>query len=362
MNELLERIENFIKNFSDLFEKIDIEGKQIEIKKLENEMAQEGFWDDSRKAQKISQKLADIKEEVNDWEGLNEKLKELYKITKESEESKMYDLKEEIESDLKKQEKIFDRLESQALLNDPYDRENALLSIQAGAGGTDAQDWAEILLRMYLRFFENKGFLATILDRSDGAEAGIKSINLEVRGKMAYGTLKGESGVHRLVRISPFDAEKMRHTSFAMVEVMPEMDEVEVDMKDDELEITTAKASGPGGQGVNTTDSAVRMKHVPTGIVVTCKNERSQLQNKETALKILKSKLYQYLKAEQEEERKRIKGEYTEAAWGNQIRSYVLHPYKMVKDHRTKYETQDTDRVLDGEIDDFITEYLKSEV
>jgi peptide chain release factor 2 len=270
------------------------------------------------------------------------------------------ELKIDLEKHLSELQAQFNQLEFLLLLSSEYDQENCLLAIHAGTGGTDAMDWAGMLERMILRYAEKKNFKVNILDRSPGAEAGIKSVVMEIDGRYAYGWLKSQAGVHRLVRISPFDAEKMRHTSFALMEVLPVLAEVaELELKDDELEIETFKSSGHGGQSVNTTDSAVRIKHKPTGLTVACQNERSQLQNKERALKILKSNLHQYNQTQLEEERQRLRGEYNEAAWGNQICSYVLQPYRLVKDHRTGYETQETDRVLDGDLDGSTETYLK---
>lgn len=258
-------------------------------------------------------------------------------------------------------EQKFASYEFEALLSGPHDARNALLAIHAGTGGTDAMDWAEILVRMYARFCEQQGWKVVMMDTQYGQEAGIKSALFEVRGAHAYGYLKAESGVHRLVRISPFDAEKMRHTSFALVEVLPELGETtEVEIKPEDLRIDVFRASGKGGQGVNTTDSAVRITHLPTGIVVSCQNERSQVQNKEMALKYLKSKLHNRVLQERTEERQQLRGEYHEAAWGNQIRSYVLNPYRMVKDHRTGTETQDVQSVLDGDVMPFIESALRS--
>ncbi|MBU1130638.1 peptide chain release factor 2 [Patescibacteria group bacterium] len=363
MKELVDKIEDLGFRIKDLKSKINLESKNSEIKNLESEMNQEGFWDNQERAAWISKKVADLKEEIKEWEVLENQVSELLALAKEDDKDQSVNLNEEIEDQLSQLSKKFEQLELLTVLNNKYDSSNAILSIYAGAGGVDAQDWAEMLLRMYLRFFESRGWKATIIDQSKGAEAGIKSVTLEVKGYYSHGYLKAESGVHRLVRISPFDADHARHTSFAMAEVIPEIEqESELEIKDDDLRIDVFRASGHGGQSVNTTDSAVRITHLPTGIKATCQNERSQHQNKETALKYLKGKLVKYNEAKLDEERQRLRGEFTEAAWGNQIRSYVLHPYKMVKDHRTDYEETNPEKVLDGELDGFIEAYLRSQI
>ncbi len=278
----------------------------------------------------------------------------------ETEDEKTF---QEIEKKLDESEASFKKMEFAILFSGKYDQGGAILAIHAGTGGVDAQDWSQILMRMYLRFCERHDFSASIVDKTDGAEAGIKSVTLEISGRYAYGWLKSESGVHRLVRISPFDAEKMRHTSFALVEVLPEVEEVkEIELKDSDLKIEVFRAGGHGGQSVNTTDSAVRLTHLSTGITVKCQNERSQVQNKAMALKILKSRLVSFYEEVEEGRIKELKGDYQKAQWGNQARSYVMQPYQLVKDHRTDHETADIERVLDGEIDDFAEEYLKKVV
>jgi peptide chain release factor 2 len=257
----------------------------------------------------------------------------------------------------------FRQKELALLFSGEYDQGNVLLSLHAGTGGVDAQDWTQMLLRMYLRFCQRHGWAAKIIDENVGSEAGLKSAVLEITGRFAYGWLKSENGVHRLVRISPYDAEKMRHTSFALVEVLPELESVsEVKIKDSDLKIEVMRASGHGGQSVNTADSAVRITHVPSGLSVKCQNERSQLQNKNNALKILSARLLRYYQEQESDRAKKIKGDYLRAQWGNQARSYVLNPYQLVKDHRTGLQTADTGRVLDGEIDDFIQSYLQSRI
>jgi len=323
-------------------------------------MREPDFWNNRQKAEKKSRRFEELKEEIETWNNIKKENQILFDLTKESLKEKDFSIKKEIEDKLAKLKKKFERLEFFILLNKRYDRNNAIISIHAGAGGVDAQDWAEMLFRMYLRYCQKKGWTVKTHDKSAGSEAGIKSVTFEVSGSYAFGYLKSENGVHRLVRISPFDAEKMRHTSFALVEVIPELEEnTQIEIKDKDIRVDTFMASGHGGQSVNKTDSAVRITHLPTKIAVSCQNERSQRQNKETALKILKSRLYQIYEKQKEEKKEELRGEYHEAAWGNQIRSYVLHPYQMVKDHRTDYESSEVEKVLDGEIDKFIEYYLR---
>lgn len=319
-------------------------------------MSAADFWSDPDKAKKVSKKTADLRSELDTWEKLKNDLVELNDLSELGDEN----LRQEIEDRLAEIEEIFSVLEFKTLFAGSQDTNNAIVSIHAGAGGTDAQDWAEMLFRLLSRFAEKKNFFAEILWESPGEEAGYKSITFRVAGRYAYGYLKSEAGVHRLVRISPFDAEKMRHTSFALVEVIPELEEIseiEIDPKD--LRIDTFMSGGKGGQSVNTTYSAVRIVHLPTNITVQCQNERSQQQNKETAMKILASRLHHLAETEREAEKKKLRGEYKSAEWGNQIRSYVLQPYQLVKDHRTDFETTDTAGVLNGEIEPFIEAYLR---
>lgn len=322
-------------------------------------MAEKDFWQDREKAEKISRQFEELKKELATWDQIHQDIHDLLDLTREAISEKAHSLEKDIEKKYNSLAAQFDKLEFFILLAGKYDQRNAIVAIHAGTGGVDAQDWAAILLRMYLRFCEKKGWLVKILDKSMGNEAGIKSVTFEVLGQYAFGFLKSENGVHRLVRISPFDAEKMRHTSFALVEVIPELEEIEeIKIEPKDLRIDTFLSSGHGGQSVQTTYSAIRIVHLPTKITVTCQNERSQKQNKETALKILKSKLLMLEEEEKQKEKQKIRGEFHEAAWGNQIRSYVMQPYKMVKDHRTKLETQDVNRVLDGELESFMAAYL----
>jgi len=309
------------------------------------------------------QELESLKSEIEAFKENEKEVEELLDLSQILSEGSVDYQKErsEIEKKFLELKKRIARTEFQILFSEKYDRNDAIVSIYSGAGGVDAQDWAEMLLRMYLRFAENKGMKVRILDETRGQEAGIKSATFEVIGPFAYGNLKGESGVHRLVRLSPYNAKSLRQTSFAMAEILPVMDEAEevkIDPKD--LRIDVYRSSGPGGQGVNTTDSAVRITHVPTGIVAACQNERSQLQNREQALKILKAKLHKKYLEERDRERLNIKGKQVSVEWGSQIRSYVIHPYKLVKDHRTKFETTDVESVLSGNIENFIEAYLKS--
>lgn len=303
--------------------------------------------------------MADLRGDVGDWELILQELTDIEELAKLNDES----VREDIEQKLGELTARFTKMEFATMFAGAYDKDPAILSIHAGSGGTEAQDWTQMLTRMYMRYAEKKGWNISVLWESRAEDVGIKSITFRVEGRWAYGYLKSEAGVHRLVRISPFDAEKMRHTTFALVEVIPELDdvvEIEIDPKD--LRIDTFLSSGKGGQSVNTTYSAVRIVHLPTNISVSCQNERSQQQNKETAMKVLKSKLHQLAIKEQEKEKSELRGEYQSAEWGNQIRSYVLHPYKMVKDHRTNFETSDAEGVLEGEIEPFMEAYLRNQL
>lgn len=323
-------------------------------------MSSPDFWVDTQNAKIVSKQAADLRAEVLQWETFISEVEDLLEFATLSADQKDETAEVEITAKFEALKHQFAKLEFATLFSGEHDESTAILSIHAGSGGTEAQDWSQMLLRMYSRFAEQKGWDVTILDESRAEDVGIKSVMIRVSGRYAYGYLKSEAGVHRLVRISPFDAEKMRHTTFALVEVIPEMDDIpdfELDPKD--LRIDTYLAGGKGGQSVNTTYSAVRIVHLPTKISVACQNERSQLQNKETAMKILKAKLYQ-LKVEALAKKKGdLRGEYHSAEWGNQIRSYVLHPYKLVKDHRTDYETSDTEAVLNGELESFMEAYLR---
>jgi len=305
--------------------------------------------------------LAGDRRLVEKWRGLEKRVADTLELLSLAEREEDAQLGAEIEPEIKEIATHLDELELEMILTGEYDGRNAILSIHAGAGGTESQDWVEMLMRMYLRWAERHGYQAEILDVSPGEEAGIKSAVIEVKGSYACGYLKSEHGVHRLVRLSPFDADHARHTSFALVEVMPEAEtDVDVKIESDDLKVDVFRSSGPGGQHMQKTSSAVRLTHLPTGIVVTCESERSQYRNKEIALKILQSRLLELELEKRAEERARLKGKRIAAGWGNQIRSYVLHPYRMVKDHRTNYQTSDTDAVLDGELDEFITTYLRS--
>jgi len=301
--------------------------------------------------------LAEQKKVVERWRGVEKQASDIAELISLGDSS----LEAEIQSEVEKLASQLDELELERAFSSEYDVRNAILSIHAGAGGTESQDWAQMLVRMYLRWAERRGYQAEVLDISPGEEAGIKSAIIGVDGDYATGYLKSEHGVHRLVRLSPFDADHARHTSFALVEVMPEAEaDVDVKIEPDDLKVDTFRSSGPGGQHMQKTSSAVRLTHLPTGLVVSCQSERSQHQNKEIALKILRSRFLELELARRAEERAKLKGKRIAAGWGNQIRSYVLHPYKMVKDHRTEYQTSDADAVLDGELDGFVSAYLRS--
>ncbi|OLO38113.1 peptide chain release factor 2 [Alkalihalophilus pseudofirmus] len=331
------------------------------MEELDERMSEPDFWNDQDTAQQIINESNALKEMVVTYKELQEKYDDLevtYELAKEEDDESF---KDELDDGVKSLAKALNEYELQLLLSEPYDKNNALLELHPGAGGTESQDWASMLLRMYTRWAEKKGFKVETLDYLPGEEAGVKSVTLLIKGHNAYGYLKAEKGVHRLVRISPFDSSGRRHTSFVSCEIMPELDDsVEIDVSPEELKIDTYRASGAGGQHINTTDSAVRITHVPTNTVVTCQTERSQIKNRERAMKMLMSKLYQLKIEEQQAELAEIRGEQKDIGWGSQIRSYVFHPYSLVKDHRTNFEIGNTNAVMDGELDGFIDAYLRS--
>jgi len=300
---------------------------------------------------------ASLRDDVESWAKFRSHLQDLKELAELDDES----LRGELEAEVAALEQDLEKRAFTAMLSGPYDRDGALLAIHAGAGGTDSQDWAAMLERMYLRWAETRGYKTETLDRTEGEEAGLKSVTIAVDGSYAYGYLRSEKGVHRLVRLSPFDAAHRRHTSFALVEVLPQvaMDEADVEINPSDLKIDVFRSSGAGGQNVQKNATAIRLTHIPTGIVVTCQNERSQLQNRENALRVLRARLVELKRAEKDQEIAVLRGEYTKAEWGSQIRSYVLHPYQMVKDHRTEYETGSTQAVLDGDLDSFMEAYLR---
>lgn len=352
-----------IKCISDLNTEIDeayktIDGQRLtsELKSLQEQMKAADFWADNQKAAETSKQAASLEARLSPWQNLQKKIEDLKQLAEISDDS----ISEELQVELGVVEKAFNDLKGELKLSGIYDDHDAIVSIHSGAGGTDAQDWAEMLERMYLRWAEQNGLKVEVIDRSTGDEAGIKSVNLTFNGAFAFGKLKGEHGVHRLVRLSPFNADSLRQTSFAKVDVTPKIDSpTDVVIDEKELKVDVYRSGGKGGQSVNTTDSAVRITHLPTGIVVAIQNERSQLQNRETAMTILRSKLAQLQLEQHAESLAELKGPNEQAAWGNQIRSYVLHPYKMVKDLRTNYETSNTEGVLAGDINDFINAYLE---
>lgn len=359
MKETIDKLEQLQGKIKTALEVVNLPIKKNKLKELEVLMQDQDFWQDQIKAKNISQQAALLKRQIDQWQDIAKNVKDLWEIAQADAKDLDVNLRKEIDQQTVVWEKKYYELERELLLSGKYDASNAILSIYAGAGGDDAQDWAEMLSRMYLRFCERQGWQTEIIDASRGGEVGIKSITILIKGDYAYGFLKSEKGVHRLVRLSPFDADHARHTSFALVEVLPEMNEVErVKIDEKDLRIDTFMSSGKGGQSVNTTYSAVRVVHLPTGISVSCQNERSQQQNKMTAMKILQAKLQQLKDEQHAANIKDLKGEHKEAAWGNQIRSYVLHPYKMVKDLRTDYEEADPEKVLDGDLISFIDSYL----
>lgn len=338
----------------------DVANKEKELAELEKQTTQNEFWSDAENSSKVLKKITSLKNKVNNFKKVKSELDNLVDMNELLQLEEDEALAKELLHNTFELEKETDKLEITTLLSGKYDINNAIITIHPGAGGTEAQDWAEMLYRMYTKWANNHGYNVKELDFLEGEEAGIKSVTFLVEGENAYGYLKGESGVHRLVRISPFDSGGRRHTSFASAEVLPEItEEIDIEINIDDLRIDTYRASGAGGQHINKTDSAVRITHIPTNIVVSCQSERSQIQNKETAMKMLKSKLMDLKEKENKERIEDLKGIQREIAWGSQIRSYVFHPYRMVKDHRTGYEVGNTEAVMNGDIDGFIDAYLK---
>ncbi|MGB9765069.1 MAG: peptide chain release factor 2 [Candidatus Saccharicenans sp.] len=353
LSEIREKASQLFKKLEEIRGFFDLDHKKQEIEKINSELSSPEGWKDQKRYQELQRQKKLLEKDLSFGRKLQEKKEEIEVLLELAEEGEA--VIDELQQTVQALETELQEAELRALFFDPDDVRNAILTIHPGAGGTESQDWAQMLFRMYLRYAERKGFKTEVIDFQPGEEAGLKSATIRVEGEFAFGLLSQESGVHRLVRISPFDANKRRHTSFAAVFVYPEIDEdIEVEINPDDLKIDTYRSSGKGGQHVNRTDSAVRITHLPTGIVVQCQNERSQHQNKARAMKLLKARLYEIEKKKKQEKIDQLEDSKSEIAWGNQIRSYVLHPYKMIKDLRTRVETGDVDRVLDGDLDDFI--------
>ncbi|WP_416147195.1 peptide chain release factor 2 [Salipaludibacillus sp. HK11] len=363
ISEMNHELTAMAKRLADFRGSLDLENKETRIAELENDMSEPSFWEDQSKAQKVISENNALKSMVDTYRKMEAELEDLevsYELGKEEND---HELLTELNTGIIELISKINDFELQLLLSGPYDQNNAILELHPGAGGTESQDWALMLLRMYTRWAESKNYKVETMDYLPGDEAGLKSVTLFIQGHNAFGNLKSEKGVHRLVRISPFDSSGRRHTSFASCDVMPELDDtVEITVSPDDLRIDTFRSSGAGGQHVNTTDSAVRMTHLPTNTVVSCQAERSQIKNREQAMKMLKAKLFQQEMDRQKEEALKIRGEQSEIGWGSQIRSYVFHPYNMVKDHRTDMETGNTQAVMDGELAPFIDAYLRSQI
>ncbi|MBZ0304536.1 MAG: peptide chain release factor 2 [Anaerolineae bacterium] len=359
MENVVHRLRDMRLELSRLMDRLDIAGRERELADLEKQTEQDGFWNDPQTAQTVMQKQAKLRGLIGRWISLLKQIDDTLELVELGDT----DLEAELSSEAEKLAEAVDKASFEAMMGAEHDTEDAILAIHAGAGGVDAQDWAAMLLRMYLRWAELRRLKAEIVEETPGDEAGIKSAMLSISGNYTYGYLKSERGVHRLVRLSPFDAANRRHTSFALVEVWPDIHgDIDIDIDPKDLNIDTFRAGGAGGQHVQKNDTAVRITHVPTGIVVSCQNQRSQTQNKQRAMEVLKSRLYDLERQKQEAQFNALKGDHISAEWGNQIRSYVLHPYQLVKDMRTGYETSQTQRTLDGELDSFMESYLKYKV
>ena len=361
LEDIKPRLGELQEKLDQMEQSLEVPAKEEKIAELEYKMGEPTFWDDAEEAQKINQELNDVKISVDKYKNLKTKFEDAQTLWEMAVEDEDESLEDEINSDLDNVAEGLENLQLEVLLSGPYDANNAILTLHAGAGGTEAQDWTQMLLRMYGRWAERHGFTVETADLLPGDEAGVKSATLFIKGHNAYGFLKSEKGIHRLVRISPFDANARRHTSFAACDIMPEIDDaVEVDINMADVRVDTYRASGAGGQHINKTSSAVRMTHEPTGIVVQCQNERSQLQNREQCLKMLRAKLFELEQEKKEKELAKLEGDQQKIEWGSQIRSYVFQPYTMVKDHRTNEETGNVQAVMGGDLDPFIRAYLSA--
>jgi peptide chain release factor 2 len=360
MSATTNKLKQFREQIDSLMKHLDIDAKIIEAQALEDQSTQTTFWDDPDSAQKVMQRLAKLREGmIIPWLAIKSRIDDTLELAELDDSS----LEAELEQEVIAIGEQVEKMSFQAMLSGQYDSEDAILAIHAGAGGTDSQDWAEMLERMYMRWAEQNGYKLEVIERSDGDEAGIKSVMMSIKGYYAYGYLRSEQGVHRLVRLSPFDSASRRHTSFSKVELWPDIqDDIDIEINDKDLRIDTYRASGAGGQHVQKNDTAVRITHLPTGIVVQCQNQRSQAQNRDRALQILKARMLEMELSKQEAHLATLKGENVDAGWGNQIRSYVQHPYQMVKDHRTNYEVGNVNAVLDGRLQDFMEAYLRAKV
>jgi peptide chain release factor 2 len=360
MSQLISQLTALKEAIEDLSAQLNIEAKTQRADDLEKKSGENDFWNNAESAQKTMQELSKLRAEIEPWQKTSTRIQDALELAQLEDN----DLETELNAEVTALREVVDKMSLQAMLSGLYDREDAILAIHAGAGGTDSQDWAAMLERMYLRWANDNSYKVEVVERTDGEEAGIKSVTLNVKGDFAFGYLRSEQGVHRLVRLSPFDAASRRHTSFAKVELWPDIQgdiNIEINLEKD-VRVDTYRSSGAGGQNVQKNDTAVRMTHLPTGIVVQCQNQRSQLQNRERALQILKARLFEMERKKQEAELAALKGENVDAGWGNQIRSYVLHPYQMVKDHRTDYEVGNVNAVLDGRLNDFMENYLRSHI
>ncbi len=359
MDSLIATLQKLKSQIDELMGRMDVAGKARRASELQRQASESGFWNDPEAAQQTMRQLSKLKSAVEQWQRLADRISDAIELAEMDDD----DLQADLEAETAELTALVETMSLQAMLAGDYDSEDAIFAIHAGAGGVDAQDWAEMLERMYLRWMEQNGYKAEILDRSVGEEAGIKSVTVSVKGDHAFGYLRSEEGVHRLVRLSPFDSARRRHTSFAKVELWPDIQShIEIEIAEKDIRIDTYRASGAGGQHVQKNDTAVRITHAPTGIVVQCQNQRSQTQNRDRAMQILKARLFEMERAKQEAEMAALKGANVDAGWGNQIRSYVLHPYQMIKDHRTSLEIGSAAAVLDGRLNDFIQAYLRHKV